>query len=109
MKEVIPKILFYYIAAIAAAYDELVDAIGRIDLHHMPQDRPAANFNHRLGLEMGLFGNASAESSGKNDRLQWPSLEPSWKAGATAATGRCDFFCIAEPVADDRSQAQATK
>lgn len=69
VKEVIGKVFLDDVALITAADNELVDPVGRIDLHYMPEDRFAADFHHRLGFKMGLLGNPSTEATCQNYRF----------------------------------------
>ena len=38
-----------------------------VELHDVPEDRTSADFDHGLGLEMGLFADARSESTREND------------------------------------------
>ena len=58
VQKIIGKVFLYYIALIAATDHEIIDAMGRENFHDVPQNRLAADFDHWLGLEMGLLGNA---------------------------------------------------
>ncbi len=58
VQEVIGEVLLDHIALVSAADHEIVDAMGGIDLHDVPQDRLAADLDHWLGLQVGLFGNS---------------------------------------------------
>jgi hypothetical protein len=55
MQEVVGEELLDHITLVAAADDELVDAVRRIALEDVPEDRLAADFDHRLGLDRCLF------------------------------------------------------
>ncbi len=70
VQRVIGKIFLDEIALVTAADDELIHAIGRIGLHDMPEHRPAADFDQRLGLETGFLGKTSAESTCENNSFQ---------------------------------------
>ena len=70
MQRIIKKILFDLIALVAATNYEFVDTERRIYLHDVPQNRLPTDFDHGLGAQMGLFANARAESTGKNDKFQ---------------------------------------
>ncbi|WP_170808501.1 hypothetical protein, partial [Salmonella enterica] len=47
MEVIVGKVVFDRVALVAAADDEVVNPVGRIDLHDVPQDRPIADFDHR--------------------------------------------------------------
>ncbi|CAI8332899.1 MAG: Uncharacterised protein [Gammaproteobacteria bacterium] len=55
MKEVVRKILFDHIALIATTNNKFVNAMSRVNLHHMPKDWHSSNFDHGLRLEASLF------------------------------------------------------
>ena len=66
---------------VAGADDELGDALGRVDLHQVPQDGLAADLDHRLRPELGFLAQAGAQSTAENDNLhsricRWPALAP---------------------------------
>jgi len=65
VKEIIGEILLDHIALVAAAHDEIVDAMTGIDLHDVPKDRLAADFDHWLGLDACFFGNTCTEPTGE--------------------------------------------
>ena len=62
VKEVVRKELLDHIAFVAAANHKLVDPMGRVYLHDMPEDRHASYFDHRLRLFICFLGNPGAES-----------------------------------------------
>ena len=53
------------VAFIAEQDHEFLEALLRINLHDVPQDRPAADFDHRLRYRHRLFGEAGAASTGQ--------------------------------------------
>jgi hypothetical protein len=54
---------------IAKADDEVVEAEVAVDLHDVPDDRLAADFDHGLGPHHGFLGNPGSETTGQNDDL----------------------------------------
>src|SRR3712207_7472787 len=50
--------------------DELVDALAGVELHDVPEDRLAADLDHRLGPGGGLLAQPRAEAAGQDDCLQ---------------------------------------
>ena len=54
---------------VACADDELMEALGRIGFHNVPQNGHTADLDHGLGSECGLFGNAGAEAACQNDNF----------------------------------------
>ena len=71
VQEVVGEILLDDIALVAAADDEIIDAVGGVAFHDMPEDRLAADLDHGLGPEVGLFGNAGAETTGENNSFHF--------------------------------------
>src|ERR1700677_3355726 len=61
MKEIICEIFLDHIALVAEADDEIVDALGAVDLHDMPEDRHSADLGHGLWPGCGLLREAGAE------------------------------------------------
>ena len=76
VQEVVREILLDDVALVAAADHEIVDAVRRVDLHDVPEDRLAADLDHRLRLQIALLGDPRAEPAGENDDLHGP-----WCAG----------------------------
>ena len=72
VQEVVGEVLLDDVALVAAADDEVVDAVRRVDLHDVPEDRLAADLDHRLRLQIALFGDPRAEPAGENDGLHGP-------------------------------------
>src|SRR5262249_31719729 len=75
VQRVVGEILLDEIALVAEADDEVVEAVGGVDLHDVPQDRPAADLDHRLRTEMRLFADARAHAAGEDHDLH--GLAPS--------------------------------
>ena len=67
VQEVVGEVFLDHVALVAAADDEVVDAVGGVELHDVPEDRLAADLDHGLGLEVGFLGEARAETTGKNN------------------------------------------
>src|SRR5581483_1086486 len=67
VQEIIGEIFLDDVALVAAADHELIHAVARIDLHDVPQDRLAADLDHRLWPQIALFGNPRAKAAGQND------------------------------------------
>jgi hypothetical protein len=60
-EKIVGEVLFDDIPLVSAANNEIVDAVGRINLHHVPKDWLAAELYHGLGLKMRLFRNTSSQ------------------------------------------------
>jgi len=80
VQEVVCEIFFDNISLIATANDEVVNAMGGVELHDVPEDGFTSDFNHGLWLEMRLFRNAGAEATGKDDCFHFLGRLVSWMA-----------------------------
>ena len=69
VEEVVGEILLDHIALVAEADDEILDAVMGVDLHHVPENRHAADLDHRLGPEVRFLRNAGAQAARQNDRF----------------------------------------
>ena len=64
MKRIIRKVFFHHIPLIAAADNKFIDAVRRITLHDVPEDRLAANFYHWLWFQHRLLRQACPGATG---------------------------------------------
>lgn len=55
MEEIVREILFDDVAFVATADNKVIHAVVRVHLHDVPEDRTAADLDHRLGLEVSFF------------------------------------------------------
>ena len=55
VEEVVGEVLLDYVTLVATADDEIVDPVGGVGLHNVPEDGLAADLDHRLGLQVGLL------------------------------------------------------
>ena len=69
VQEVVGEVLLDDVALVAQADHEVAEAVVAVRLHDVPQDRPLADLHHGLGPGGGLFGQAGAETAGKDDDL----------------------------------------
>jgi hypothetical protein len=76
VKEVVREVFLDEVALVAAADDEVVDLVLRIDLEDMPKDRPTSNFDHRLGTKNRLFAESGAQPAGKDNCFHFNLLLP---------------------------------
>src|SRR6266851_10250935 len=65
MQFIVEEILLDKIAFIAETNDEIVDAVMRIDLHDVPENRTVADLDHRLGSDLRFFGQPCAKAAGE--------------------------------------------
>jgi hypothetical protein len=73
VQNVIRKIFLDHIAAISGANDEIVDALTRIYVHDVPDNRESADLDHWFGPQMAFLGNASAQAARQDhDFHQYP-------------------------------------
>jgi len=54
-----------HIALVTTANHKLIDSIGTIAFHNVPEDWLVPNFNYRLGFEVGLFTDAGTKAASK--------------------------------------------
>ncbi len=67
VQEVVGEVLLDDVALVATADHEVVDAVVRIGLQDMPEDRLAADLDHRLRAQGGFLAEARAEAAGQYD------------------------------------------
>lgn len=67
VQEVIGKVLLDDIPFVTAADDEVMDAMMGIELHDVPENRPAADLDHGLGPKVSFFGDAGSVATGEDD------------------------------------------
>src|SRR6185369_1465427 len=106
VQEVVGEVLLDDVALVAAADDEVVDAAGRVDLQDVPEDRPAADLDHRLGLEVGLLRKPAAEAAGEDDGLDG-TLAPA--LGVALACAHCAIVARRAASARTRSTSATTR
>ncbi len=67
MEEVVGEVFLDHVTLEAAADDEVIDAVMRVNLHNVPEYRKATDLDHRLRLEVCLLGNACAQTTGQDN------------------------------------------
>ena len=78
VEKVVREILFDHVAFVTKADDEIVHAMGRIQLHDVPQHGHAANLDHWFRPDGSLLAKPGTKSAGENDRfhsggdIYWP-------------------------------------
>ena len=63
------EILLDHDPLIPEAQDEIPDPVMGVEFHDVPEDRHAADLDHRLRPRLGLLGDACAAAAGEDDRL----------------------------------------
>ena len=63
VEKIIRKPLLDDMLLVSGADDEIIEAVVRVLLHDVPENRLAADFDHGLRLELGLFGNSCASAT----------------------------------------------
>ena len=71
VKKVIGEVFLDDIAFVTATDHEVVDPVVGINLHDVPENGLAPDFDHWLGLQVGFFGNTGAEATGKYNCLHF--------------------------------------
>jgi hypothetical protein len=64
---VVEEVALDHLPAVAQAEDEVVEAVVRVALHDVPEQRPPADLDHRLGPELGLLAHARALTTAEQD------------------------------------------
>lgn len=65
MQEVVREVLLDDVLLVARADDELVKTVVAVQLHDVPQNRHPAQLHHGLGLELRLFTDPCAVTTGE--------------------------------------------
>src|SRR5438876_5695057 len=68
---VVDEVVLDHLALVAEAQHELVEAVGRVRLHDVPQNRLTADIDQRLGAIFRLFAEAGAHTTTQDDYLHW--------------------------------------
>ena len=68
---VVEEVLLDHVAAIAQAEDEVAEAVVGVDLHDVPEDRPPADLDHRLGPELGLLSQPGSDATAQDHDFHW--------------------------------------
>lgn len=79
------------VESVAKAYGEVLDTVTGVDLHDVSEDGLTADLNHRLGPKVGLFADASPETTDKNDCFHRYSLHG---CGLVTAQTRQDHLAL---------------
>lgn len=64
---VFPEILLDILAFVSQREHEILVPVSGVPVHDMPDNRPAADFHHGLGLVFGFFAHAGAFAAAEND------------------------------------------
>ena len=64
---VVQEVALDLVALVAEREHELVEAVARVVLHDVPQDRPAADLDERFRTHLGLLGQARAGAAAQDD------------------------------------------
>src|SRR6266702_8740521 len=85
IEKIVGEILFYDDALIPQADDKVVDAMRRINIHDMPENRALTHLHHRLRSQYGLFAEPAAQPSCEDNCFHRPSsgsTQPKKKSGS---------------------------
>lgn len=74
MQKIIGEVFLDDVALVAAADNELIDAVTGVDLHDMPEDWHAADLHHGFGAHGSFFTQARAQPTCENHcfHVIWP-------------------------------------
>ena len=70
---VLEEILADQVAAVPQAQNEVLVAEVRVVAHQVPEDRPVADVDERLGNRVGMFAQTRAEATAEKDNLHQPA------------------------------------
>ncbi len=73
---VVEEVVLDLLALVAQGDDEFLVALSGIDAHDVPQDRLAADLDHRLGPDGRLFGEPCSQPAGKDGDLHLHGRSP---------------------------------
>ena len=65
---VVEEVVLHDLGPVAERDDEVAEAVARVDLHDVPEDRGAADLDHRLRRQVCLLGEARTLAAGEDDR-----------------------------------------
>ena len=82
---VVEEILLDDEAFVAGADDEMTAAVMGVHLHDVPENGQAADFDHWLGAQVALLGDAGTIPSGQNDDLFHPVTSKSCSRGGPSS------------------------
>jgi len=80
----IAEVALDHLPLVAQGNAELVEAVVAEVLHDVPENGPLADGQHGLGADLGLLGEAGAETAGENDDLHEASRSGSEATGYLA-------------------------
>ena len=64
---IVEEVALDLVALVAEREHELIEAVPRVVLHDVPQDRPSADLDERLRTDLGLFGESCARAAAQDD------------------------------------------
>ena len=67
VQKIVREVFLDHIALVTEANDEIVNAMMRIHFHDVPQNRLAADFDHRFGLQMRFLADTRAQPACQNN------------------------------------------
>src|ERR1700730_14977701 len=67
MEEVFGEVFLDDVALVSATDDEVIDAMLRVNLQNVPENRTAANLDHRLGTNYRFFRETRADAASEDD------------------------------------------
>ena len=71
VQKIVRKILFDEVALVAAANNEVIDAVMRVHLHDVPENGLATNFDHGLGTRGGFFAETGTQPASQNNSFHF--------------------------------------
>lgn len=93
MQKIVGEVFLYDIALVPAANHKIVNAVMRISLHDMPQDRLTSDLDHGFGANRSFLTNSRSQASGKDNCFHF-LLQGKWNFVATLFKKACFFASV---------------
>src|ERR1700704_1175037 len=74
VKEIVEKIFLDHITFVSQANNKIVESLGGINFHNMPEYRVIPYLNHRFRPQMGFFRYPGTHATCKNDNFHCANL-----------------------------------
>src|SRR5262249_14484574 len=84
---IVEEVVLDDLALVAQGDDELGEAVRRVSFHDVPEDRLAADLDHRFRFDRGRFGQPGAEAAGQDDDFH-AALLTEYRVGGPARAKR---------------------
>ena len=62
VKVIVGEVILDHVSLVATANDKVIDAVGGVNFHDMPEDGPVTDLDHGLWLDHAFFTDSGAEA-----------------------------------------------